>query len=361
MNRSGSTGGVSSSAWGSQRRGQGRRQQLSRAVGPCFAIALLCFLLALPRGGVRPAGTAARRAGPHGAGQQQPLSEPVSGSLDAALTGGRAGGDSESRGAAVEAVAAESVGAAVVPGADADALDAVAERMTKEISALSRAWRAGGAEVPADRVAALRRACGDALAARYGSAETLLVSMTVQLPQSMLRGDRDDEAEVKDAQTEGGYTLWLRTAPLAWLPHAVWTFLHNAVGADEIFFHRRAGHVLQAFIRPRRTDGLAFQEYDERFPHEENTLGFAGRPGGPDFYISTRNNTRDHGPGSQGSATEADGIFGKLILGEESSRAHQTALALARLKEQPGGGKMGFVNEKENWIAVSNVRVVAET
>ena len=148
MNRSGSTGGVSSSAWGSQRRGQGRRQQLSRAVGPLMAIALFCFLLALPRGGVRPAGTAARRAGPRGAGQQQPLSEPVSGSLDAAFTGGRAGGDydSESRGAAVEA--AESVGAAVVPGADADALDAVAERMTKEISALSRAWRAGGAEVP---------------------------------------------------------------------------------------------------------------------------------------------------------------------------------------------------------------------
>ena len=37
-----------------------------------------------------------------------------------------------------------------------------------------------------------------------------------------------------------------------------------------------------------------------------------GRPSGPEFYISTEDNTYNHGPASQGSKTEADACFGKL-------------------------------------------------
>ena len=39
---------------------------------------------------------------------------------------------------------------------------------------------------------------------------------------------------------------------------------------------------------------------------------FAGRPGGPAFYISTVDNVQNHGPASQGSGTEADSCFGKI-------------------------------------------------
>ena len=39
---------------------------------------------------------------------------------------------------------------------------------------------------------------------------------------------------------------------------------------------------------------------------------FPGRPSGPAFYISTVNNVANHGPASQGSATEADACFGKI-------------------------------------------------
>jgi hypothetical protein len=43
------------------------------------------------------------------------------------------------------------------------------------------------------------------------------------------------------------------------------------------------------------------------FPHVPGTLGYAGRLGGPAFYISTIDNSRNHGPGSQGSTMgEAD-------------------------------------------------------
>ena len=49
-----------------------------------------------------------------------------------------------------------------------------------------------------------------------------------------------------------------------------------------------------------------------------NTLGLAGRPGGPDFYVSTRNNTKLHGPGGQTSyddPTEADPCFAHVVDG----------------------------------------------
>jgi hypothetical protein len=64
-------------------------------------------------------------------------------------------------------------------------------------------------------------------------------------------------------------------------------------------FHRNAGHVLQVQTEGGSRQGLAFQEYSPKYPHVEGTLGFAGRPGGPPFYISTVDNTRNHGPASQ--------------------------------------------------------------
>jgi hypothetical protein len=45
-------------------------------------------------------------------------------------------------------------------------------------------------------------------------------------------------------------------------------------------FHRRAGHVLQAFIAGGRgkTQSLAFQEYHPGYPHVKHTMGYAGTP-----------------------------------------------------------------------------------
>ena len=56
------------------------------------------------------------------------------------------------------------------------------------------------------------------------------------------------------------------------------------------------------------------------FPHKKHTLGYAGRPGGPDFYVSTQDNTKNHGPGGQTSyedAAEADACFAKVVPGYE--------------------------------------------
>ena len=67
-------------------------------------------------------------------------------------------------------------------------------------------------------------------------------------------------------------------------------------------FHRNAGHVVQGgpitnHLNPgarlnvafKEADlgSVVFQEYHKDFPHKKYTMGYAGRPGGPDFYVST--------------------------------------------------------------------------
>merc|ERR1719242_284964 len=65
-------------------------------------------------------------------------------------------------------------------------------------------------------------------------------------------------------------------------------------------------------------DEVLFQEFHKDFPHHQWTLGFAGRPGGPDFYINKIDNTENHGPGGQDHYDlyeEADPCFGRIVDG----------------------------------------------
>jgi len=138
----------------------------------------------------------------------------------------------------------------------------------------------------------------------------------------------------KGFNDQGVFTV--RMAPLEEMPHSVYWFLEQVQRKlyDGCSFHRNAGHVVQAgpapnFLSPPNPqlnkrfkdagfDSILFQEYSKKFPHEKFTLGYAGRPGGPDFYISMQNNTEIHGPGGQGSyvdSMEADACFAKVVNG----------------------------------------------
>ncbi|KAL7531182.1 hypothetical protein ACHAXR_003882 [Thalassiosira sp. AJA248-18] len=67
-----------------------------------------------------------------------------------------------------------------------------------------------------------------------------------------------------------------------------------------------------------RLDKMPFQEYSDEYPHGQYTVGFAGRPGGPDFYINKIDNHVNHGPGGQSHHDlheEADPCFAKLVGG----------------------------------------------
>lgn len=101
-----------------------------------------------------------------------------------------------------------------------------------------------------------------------------------------------------------------------------------------------------------KLDKMPFQEYHENYPHEQWTLGFAGRPAGPDFYINKINNSKNHGPGGQiyhDLHEEADPCFGKVIKGMQ----HITAI-----DKIPVGYDEGFLL-KHN-VLIADVRVVTE-
>ncbi|KAL9178840.1 hypothetical protein ACHAXT_003971 [Thalassiosira profunda] len=69
-----------------------------------------------------------------------------------------------------------------------------------------------------------------------------------------------------------------------------------------------------------KLDQMPFQEFHRDYPHKPYTLGFAGRPGGPDFYISKVDNSANHGPGGQSHHDlheEADPCFGTVVKGQE--------------------------------------------
>ena len=76
----------------------------------------------------------------------------------------------------------------------------------------------------------------------------------------------------------------------------------------------------------------------------------AGRPGGPDFYVSTRDNTLNHGPGGQKSytiASEADPCFAKVIEGFEAVDR------MTKMSVEPGGYR-----RMKHYVAIKTVKIL---
>lgn len=143
-------------------------------------------------------------------------------------------------------------------------------------------------------------------------------------------------------------------APVDLMPYTVNFFLEQVSRGllNGCSFHRNAGHVVQGGpvknhlstdatnlrkgFRDADLVSVAFQEYHADFPHKKYTMGYAGRPGGPDFYISTVDNTKNHGPGGQESyavKSEADPCFAKVVEGFD------TVDRMRKLSVEPGGYK----------------------
>lgn len=143
-------------------------------------------------------------------------------------------------------------------------------------------------------------------------------------------------------ETEHNFVV--ETAPVNLMPHAVQLFLEQVDHRlwDNSWFYINGPHVLQAgpmleeddtieedtfaadraaalkpFIEAELAN-LNFPEYNAFFPHEKWTLGYTGRPGGPDWYINKQNNTIMHGPGGQfhhDIEESADPCFAKVVEG----------------------------------------------
>jgi len=125
----------------------------------------------------------------------------------------------------------------------------------------------------------------------------------------------------------------LEMAPLHLMPHSVHVFLQaveHQVWNDNTFFWINSGHLIQAkSSREKATDAnhelytVSFPEYSHEFDHAPWTVGFAGSPGGPDFYINKRHNGETHGPNTQPHHIlpgDADPCFATVVSGFDAVR-----------------------------------------
>mmetsp|Transcript_14434 Transcript_14434/g.27401 ORF Transcript_14434/g.27401 Transcript_14434/m.27401 type:complete len:351 (-) Transcript_14434:216-1268(-) len=136
-------------------------------------------------------------------------------------------------------------------------------------------------------------------------------------------------------QTSAG-PLAIEMAPDTVMPYVTKWFVDLVESGywDGCGFVRAAGHVLQANCNPKKGPhtypSIAFQEYSEDYTHKLYTVGVAGFPGGPDWYINIVDNVRNHGPGGQGPP-EANPCFGKVVDG------FQTIEAIKKAPHEPSG------------------------
>jgi len=134
---------------------------------------------------------------------------------------------------------------------------------------------------------------------------------------------------VQHVNSKAQDSFLVEMAPIKWMPHSVHMFLEQVSHGlwNNSVFQVNREHVIQAgpstkehrqHFREYELDRLAFPEYAEEYPHKKWTLGFAGRPGGPSWYINKLDNTEDHGPfGQEHHALDeyADSCFAKVIGG----------------------------------------------
>jgi hypothetical protein len=176
---------------------------------------------------------------------------------------------------------------------------------------------------------------------RYGIQEPYRVAIGLEFQDTM----PDFAQNGKD----GSFVIEL--APSSLQPHSIYTFLEVSrqwkAGAA---FHRFAHHVLQVMAKttqaPYKIQHLAFQEYSPEYPHNGRTVGYAGRPSGPAWYVSLIDNSHNHGPGSQQKRNpyEADSCFGKVISGWEDS--------VLRMKKVPG---KEFLNDAKKHVLITSM------
>jgi len=186
----------------------------------------------------------------------------------------------------------------------------------------------------------LQEATRKLLGARYGVKEPYRVRL-----------DLEFQPTTPDFEKDGGKDghILIELAPSELQPHSIFTYLEVARNYGGGGFHRIAGHVLQVQVRAPGVKHLAFQEYSPDYPHKKGTVGYAGRPSGPAWYVSLVNNARNHGPGSQQKANphEADSCFGTVIEGFDTD--------VQRIRKVDGDG---FLGDHKKWVLIKKMQIM---
>jgi len=182
------------------------------------------------------------------------------------------------------------------------------------------------------------------LKAYYGPQEPYRVKVDLEF--------QDTIADFAEKGADG--MIMIELAPSSLQPHSIHTFLELARTFHGGAFHRIAPHVLQTTMSTK-IKHLAFQEYSDKFPHKLATVGYAGRPSGPAWYVSTQDNARNHGPGSQQQANpyEADSCFGKVIEGFDDHVQRIRTVTSSEGKKWPQ-----FLGDKKRWVKITSMTIL---
>lgn len=130
----------------------------------------------------------------------------------------------------------------------------------------------------------LQEATRSLLRAKYGEYDAYRVRVDLEFPVTI-----PDFAE----KGKDGHIV-IEMAPIDLIPVSVYNFLEIARTWIKGSFHRNANHVLQAQGASGIHLPMPFQEYSKGFPHKKGTTGYAGRPSGPEWYVSIQDNTVNH-------------------------------------------------------------------
>ena len=183
----------------------------------------------------------------------------------------------------------------------------------------------------------LQDATRELLHRRYGLQEPYRVVVELEF--------QDTISDFNENGSHGSFTIDL--APSSLQPHSIYTFLEVARQWKGGAFHRIAHHVLQVMVKTHTVKHLAFQEYSPEYPHKAGTVGYAGRPSGPAFYVSIQDNSKNHGPGSQQAHNpyEADSCFGTVVEGYEH---------VLRIRKVEG---MGFLGDAKRHVLIKSMTI----
>lgn len=235
----------------------------------------------------------------------------------------------------------------VIPSASSQKTEKEAATIRADLEAQVRKIKATGVIMESDEkslelTGKLQEATRELIKLRYGDFDTK--NFRVKL-------DLEFQSTIPDFAEKGkDGTIVVEMAPISLIPCSVYNYLEIARTWKKGAFHRNAGHVLQAISRSDITERMPFQEYSKEYPHKKYTMGYAGRPSGPEFYISIQNNSGAHGPGSQQKHNpfEADCIIGSLIQGVEDG-------TVDRIHTMPG---KEFLGDKKKWVLIRRMHIL---
>jgi len=219
------------------------------------------------------------------------------------------------------------------------------EALVGVLDAKVRAIKATGVFMEVDKngleaTKKLQDATRKLLAKRYGPGEPYRVKVELEFQKTIPDFDANGAA--------GSFVIEL--APSSLQPHSIYSFLEIARNWKKGSFHRNAPHVLQVMVEQTPVKHLAFQEYSDEYPHKKATVGYAGRPSGPAWYVSIQDNTKSHGHGTQQikNPYEADSCFGTVIEGFED-------VVIKRITKMPG---KEFINDRKKHVIIKAMKIL---